>query len=465
MNIKKFTKYRIVSFISLFLCLVFLLSLPSESAEETEQTEDSTQGNAWDEFRTMVSAAPESEQVNAAYLYNIENSVMLYEKNAEEIIFPASTVKIMTGLIACEMLSDRLDERVTITSNMLAGSAGRNMQLTAGEEILIKDLLYGFICGGYNDAACAAAAITSGSVSAFIDDMNEKAKLFGMKSTVYTNPTGLHDDDMVTTAHDTALLAKEASGNALYMEICSAQSYEIAATNVSDARYFTNRNSLVSGTNAAYYNGYCKGMNSGSTDEGGFCTVTLWQRNGASNVCVVMGGIEEDNSDVNYTYRYVNSLLSWASSEFAYRNVLVAGKALDTQSISMTGTSKSESDILAASSLSLYLPRSLDIENALVIDCHYDSLPLSAPLSKGEVVGRATVSFNGHSLGSLPLAVEDGFEENGFLKAMMGFKDYLGSRAFVFTLICFILLILFYLRWISAPGKRFVVKKRKRRYF
>ena len=176
--------------VALLTSLLFALPLPARAAEEAPQTTD----------------------VGAVLLVNLENNLTLYEKEADTTIYPSSSVKIMTGLLACRALADRLDEEVTLTAAMLSGVEGRRMNppLADGEVIPIRDLLYAAICGGYNDASLAVACLSSGSVAAFVEDMNREAERLNAAATRYTNPTGLHDPAMATTAHDVAVIARQA---------------------------------------------------------------------------------------------------------------------------------------------------------------------------------------------------------------------------------------------------------------
>ena len=161
------------------------------------------------------------------YLYNIENKIPIVEKNCDTLIYPASTVKIMMGLVAIEHLADRLDEKTAILPEMLTSVVGQQCNwLTPGEYPTVRDLLYHAICGGYNDAIAIITHIVSGGEAPFVSLMNARAKELGMSSTVYTNATGVHDPTMVTTARDVATLALAAYKVPLYMEISSAQSYE-----------------------------------------------------------------------------------------------------------------------------------------------------------------------------------------------------------------------------------------------
>lgn len=404
-------------------------------------------------------APPEESRVGAVYLCNVENNRVLYQKNADTVIYPTSAVKIMTGLLACRALTDRTDEVVRITAPMLAGAAGRNMGLVTGEEIRIYDLLMAAVCGSYNDAACVVAHLSAGSVNAFIDEMNREAARLGATHTVYTNPTGMHDAAMVTTAADTALIAREALTNSLFMEMVSAHVHTIPKNNAADERTITNRNALVSDTGGQYYNGWCRGMNAGMTDEGGWCVITLWEKNGASNLSVVMNAADVAVGETIPAYAYTNRLLSWAGRNYAYRTVLSAAEALDTLPVAMTGTSKSKTDVFIPTDLKVFLPSHVDTAAELSITCHINGGELKAPLTEGQAVGTVTVTYGGETVGSTTLVVKASFEKNGFLNFLTGFKAYMMSRPFVISLVIFALFLALYLRYTTGPGSRYTVKQ------
>ena len=186
--------------------------------------------------------APASADVGVVLLLNLENNLTLYEKEADTNVYPSSSVKIMMGLLACRSLYDRLDEEVTVSAAMVAGVTGRSMHLADGEKLTVRDLLYAAVCGGYNDAAHVVACLSSGSVAAFVEAMNTEAQRLGTLHTRYTNPTGLHDPAMATSARDVSIIAREAYGNKLFMQLSSTRTHTIAATNIADERIFTNRN-------------------------------------------------------------------------------------------------------------------------------------------------------------------------------------------------------------------------------
>lgn len=420
---------------------------------------------------TPAEAPPEESRVGAVCLVNLDNNLVLHEKNADTLVYPTSAVKIMTGLIACRELATRTEETVEITAAMLAGASGRNMGLVTGEQMRVYDLLMAAVCGSYNDAACVVAALSAGSVEAFVALMNQEAQRIGALHTVYKNPTGLHDPAMVTTARDTALIAREATESELFMSLVSAHVHTIPATNAADARTITNRNALVSDTGGQYYNGWCRGMNAGMTDEGGWCIITLWEKNGATNLSVVMNAADVAVGETIPAYTYTNSLLAWAGRAYAYRTVLSAATPLDTLPVAMTGISKSKTKIYLTTDLQAYLPTHVDVDAEVAVTYHINGGELTAPLAEGQAVGTVTVSYGGQVVGTAPVVVGEAFERNGFLNGMMAFRNYLTGRAGILSIVIFVVLLVAYLKYTTGPGARYTtgdayrpVKRKNARY-
>ena len=412
---------------------------------------------------------PASTDVGVVLLLNLENDLTLYEKEADTNVYPSSSVKIMTGLLACRALADRLDETGTVSAAMVAGVTGRSMHLADGEKLTVKDLLYAAICGGYNDAACVLACLASGSVAAFVEDMNEEALRLGTLHTRYTNPTGLHDPAMCTTARDISIIAREAYANDLYMRISSERTYTIPPTNVADERLFSNRNALISDSSRNYYNGRCKGMNAGMTDEGGWCVVTVYEASdGAANLCIILRGLDVASGELIPAYVQTNRLLSWANRNYGYRTVLAAGETLDTVRVGMTGISKSRADLVPAEDLKIYLPADLDVEGQLEFNVILDGGELTAPVTAGQTVGTVNVSYGGRIVGKAPITVTEDFKRSGFLNALQAFKGYLTGRAFLLTVPIFLVILLPYLYATGSSrgryGLRTVRRRRRIRY-
>ena len=382
---------------------------------------------------------PDTSRASSVYLYHINSGTVMLEKNSDTVRLPASTVKIMSGLLACRLAEGKLEQRITITEQMLADADGRVMGLEVHESVTIKDMLYAAFCGGYNDAVCVLATALCGSTEAFVADMNTLATELGAAQTVYTNPTGLHDASMVTTAADTAKIALAASQNTLYMEVCAAVKYIMPPTNLSPERTLHNRNSLVSTYyGIGYFNSSCRGMNAGSTDEGGWCTVTLAEREGDQYLCLVMGADEDEN--YIYSYKITNDLVNWACNGFATRQVLNAGQATVKIPVQNTGLFGLEIDVCAKEDLTVYLPRDATDEE-LEVRCHLSQTELQAPIKAGQTVGVITVYYKGTPLGSVDAVVLEDHARNPIMHGITLLSDYVTSRAFIATVVFAILML------------------------
>ncbi len=377
---------------------------------------------------------PDTSRASAVYVYHPESGTEMIAKNADTVRFPASTVKIASGLVACRLADGRLDQQIIITDEMLAKADGRVMNLVAGESVTVKDMLYAGFCSGYNDAVCVLAYALCGSTEAFVAEMNALAASLGAAQTVYTNPTGLHDASMVTTAADTAKIALAASENALFMEITSAVKYVFR-----EGHTLHNRNSLISTYyGMGYFNATCKGMNAGSTDEGGWCCVTLAEQDGDHYLCVVMGADEDEN--YIYSYKIINDLVKWACNSFATRQVLEAGQATIQVPVENTGLFGLEIDVCAKEALTVYLPRNAK-EDDLSVKCHLSSTSLQAPVKAGQEVGVITVYYKDVPLGSVEAIIMEDHARNPLLHGISLLSDYVTSRAFAATAVCAVFLI------------------------
>ena len=145
-----------------------------------------------------------------AILIDGETGQILYEKNSHKRLYPASTTKIMTAILAIE--KGNMEDTVTIDEEIVCLTDGSHIALDVGEEIKFEDLLNALLIESANDAALAIAKHISGSIEEFVQMMNNKAKEIGALNTNFTNPNGLPDEKHVTTAYDLSLIAKYAMG-------------------------------------------------------------------------------------------------------------------------------------------------------------------------------------------------------------------------------------------------------------
>ena len=406
--------------------------------------------------------SPDVSEASNVYLWNAEYDKVIIGKS-DGVVFPASTVKIMTGLVAIDLIGDKLDEEVTISADMLYDKKGTSMQLRVGEVVTYRDLLYATVCGGFNDATNALAVASAGSIGIFVTMMNEKAEALGATSTSYTNPTGWHDEKMVTTLHDTAIIAKAAMNNELYVTVSSASSYVIPKTNKSDKFTVHNRNGLIGSHYAyGYYNRKAKGLIAGMTDEGGHCVATFFEDSGLTYLCIVMDATETDGT-VN-SYVIANSLIDYVTYYCGELDVLRAGEWITSAPVRLAVATNEDQymlDCTVRKNVTVLTPYNrASLENIELRPYFFDE-ELSAPIKDGDVIGGVDIYIDGILRGSADLCADGNVGANALLATMDTAKKTLISRPIIISAVVFVVLFALYFTLFELRALRKKDKKIK----
>ena len=393
-------------------------------------------GASADVFESNMPKLPSVENVGAAYVYNVENDRVLLAHNTDELIYPSSLTKVMSFLVCAEILDGRLEESITITDEMIAGSVGNRAGIAAGEVFTIKQLMYLAFCGCNNDAVNALAFISSGSVKAFVTAMNEKALLLGAEGTIFQNPTGIHNDAMVTTMSDLGLICREAAKNELILRVTGAERYEIPQTETTPRYMVYNRNMLISArSSAAYVNKNAKGLNAGMTDQGGECLATVASKNGLTYVIVITGGVtvEDDNGKETITsYKLANDLIDWSFNNFGYVRLFDATvPCADINVIYSSGADKIS--VLPTEEIVMYLPLTFNPFSRLTFKTKFDKVEFEAPIEKGTVVGSMAILYHDELIGEVELVTTDDATRDDFLYSLSRIKALSQNRVFLLT--------------------------------
>ena len=389
---------------------------------------------------------PKVDGGSAIVLYDKTHGKYIVEEEGDALVNTSTSAKITMGLVACEALENRLDETVTVTESMLSGVSGNDMKpkLQDGEKIKIRDLLYAAITWSANDAAYVLSYVVGEDVHGFVDMMNIRARKAGAKNTNYVNPLGYPDNSaMLTTAYDTLKIALAASENPLYMEICSAAKYTVKATNLSGERTHSNKNLLVAGTDKRYDNPAYLGMNAGYSGEvGGWSIVTLIRdkdKDGTAvdYVCVLLGGKENEDGSEIYAYDSVNILADWVCDTYNNYKIFPKDTQLGTTKVELSMEDKAP--YIVAEDLSVYIPtKSTENDLSYYVTLNDD---IRAPIEAGTVVGKVIVTSKGEKIGECDLLLKKSYEVNGVMKVIDDIGSYTKSRAFIATIICFIVLL------------------------
>ena len=229
---------------------------------------------------------PSIEGQSAVLMDAVTDSV-LYSKNADEKLYPASITKIMTALLACENLD--MNDTITMSQEAAYGieSGSSSIYAETGEVFTVEQALMALMLESANEMALALAEKTSGSVKKFVELMNQRAAQLGCKHTHFNNPNGLHDEKHYTTASDMMKIAKAAWYNPLYRKFVTTQVYEVPPTNMQpETRYFLNHHKMMAGQSYAY-DGVLGGK-TGYTTNAGNTLVTYAKRGNMVLVAVVL---------------------------------------------------------------------------------------------------------------------------------------------------------------------------------
>lgn len=229
----------------------------------------------------------ESEHLSSssAVLIDAKSGTVLFEKNPDAKMYPASTTKVMTLLLGIEYA--HWDDQVTIpqeAANIPIDSS--LVPVDVGEKIIYRDLLYGFMLRSGNEAANAIAVIVAGSVDAFVDMMNDRAKQLGLENTHYANAHGYYNENHYTSVRDMAVLTQEAMKNSLFREIVSTYEYTLPLTNMHDARKITSTDQMIN-PDSQFYNSFSIGIKTGYTSQAGHCFIGASLKDGKELISVV----------------------------------------------------------------------------------------------------------------------------------------------------------------------------------
>lgn len=270
-------------------------------------------------FTSVVSAAEDlAPNSKSAILLEQSTGEVLFEKNANEKLAPASMTKVMSMLLIMEAVDSgkiNLTDKVTITENA-ASMGGSQVFLEAGEEYAVEELLKGIAIASGNDAVVAMAEKVAGSVETFVKMMNSKAKELGLKNTNFVNPHGLDEENHYTTAHDMAIMAKELLNHPKVLEYTSVYEYYMPKPDGSTT-WLVNTNRLV-----RFYDGV-DGLKTGFTTNAGYCLTATAKKNDLRLVSVVMG-VETSDKRSSDTV----NLLDYGFNTYKLKVILTKDKEL-----------------------------------------------------------------------------------------------------------------------------------------
>lgn len=234
-----------------------------------------------------------------AILVDLETNEQLLEMNSEEIVFPASLTKIMTAIVALEYLPS-LEEAIQVDADMFDYLEAENASVAGfypNEIVKAEDLLFGVMLPSGADASIGIANYIAGSESNFVDLMNEKAEMLGMKNTHFMNTTGLHHPNHYSTVRDISILVQYALNNPNFREIFTSKQHSTMPTNMHPEGITFDSTLFRKLENPAFGNGEILGGKTGYTGEAGLCLASLATINGTEYILVTTGARGDNHTE------------------------------------------------------------------------------------------------------------------------------------------------------------------------
>lgn len=357
-----------------------------------------------------------AESAKSAILIEASTGEVIFEKDSDKQMKPASMTKMMSMLLIMEAIDDGIikwDEKVTVSENA-SKMGGSQILLETGEKMTVRDLFKGISIASGNDAVVAMAEKIGGSVDVFVNMMNEKAKTLGLKNTKFKNPHGLDTEQHFSSARDMSIIARELVKHKEVLKFTSI--YEDYLRENTDRKiWLVNTNKLV-----RFYDGV-DGLKTGYTEDAGYCLTATAMKNGMRIIAVVMG--EPDSKLRN---KEVSEMLDYAFAQYEIHNLLDK-KTLGKYEIDKA--KKKYIDIIPNGEVTILKKKGEKLNN-VKYDVTLDKL--KAPIKKGDSVGTLEIKENDKLIRSVDLTIKESINKANLFELYIRYiRDIFVSDTFI----------------------------------
>ena len=369
---------------------------------------------------SVVIAAPSYEtDTPIAYMTDLSSGAVLFEKNADKPMPPASMAKMMTAYVAFEQISKgklKLDQKILVQKSTWEkwNNQGSTMFLAPGESPTVEDLLHGVITLSGNDASVVLAEAIGGTEENFATIMTKTAKRIGMVNSKFGNATGWPDEGKtVVTARDLGTLGARLANDypKLYKDFFGLTEFTWGKTNAGSAITQPNRNPLLGKINGA------DGLKTGHTEEAGYGFAGSAEQNGRRIVSVI-AGLNSYNGRSAESVKFMN----WGFNAWETKPLFKQGALVQIAEVQMGD--KSDVGLVAPRNLAVTLPKGSDSKVSMKV--RYKG-PIKAPIAKGQEVAELVVTTSDAGTQIVPLVANEAVGEAGFFRrAWAGLKSLVG---------------------------------------
>lgn len=404
-------------------------------------------------LQLSIEEAPFSIPCNSYLLMDIDTGRIIYGKNVDKKIFPASTTKLMTAIVGLE--SNSLDTEMTASYTAVSaiGQGGMHIGISDGEIMKLKDLTTAMLLNSANETCNIVAENTAGSIENFVKLMNKKAKLIGASHTHFVNTHGIHNNNHYSTARDLATIARYAytlsPASATFQEICQKESYTLDPTNKHKDWYGLHTTNKLHSFDSKYWNKVL-GLKTGYVDESGHNFIGLVENAEGTRLLSVITGVTTFNS-WNSVFYYTNKLLNVGYQKNKVVKLQNSGEIIKEISIKNSIGGQKKVNLLTSSEVSSFLPNKIK-KSAITstVSLNENSQNLEAPIKKGVVLGKIDYYMDNVLIGNSELIVESDVNVSySFIKTIL-----------VLTYCLFIGLFISFALYVNSLAK---INRKKRR--
>ena len=405
---------KILSFIVFLFFIINTISFADDLIDSSE-----INMNIIDESIEIASNVNTYPTINskASVVMDRNSKKVLYGKNENTQKSMASTTKIMTALVVIE--NTDLNSIVKV-SKKAASIGGSKLKLKAGDEIKVKDLLYGLMLRSGNDAAIALAEHVSGNIDEFANLMNIKANQLNLQNTHFITPHGLDMENHYTTAYELAILTDYALNNKTFFNIVNTKTTSICINGQN--RTITNTNELLGNLNGVY------GVKTGFTNGAGRCLVTSIKRGNLDIICVVLGAdTKKDRTKdsvklIEYTFNTYEEI----SLNNKIKDTFYKWYSLNNDKIYIEKKKEKYMDLKLNIDYEndIFYPILKNTENEIEINILVD-LNLKAPISKNTHIGKIQIIYKNELIKEIYIVNDNEICKKNFIDYLTCFfRDY-----------------------------------------
>ncbi len=399
-------------------------------------------------------------------MVNLDTGMEVFAKDADAKRYPAALTKIMTYIVVAEYY-DNFDTKITVKQSCIDAVINQGMFCSGidwyiGDSVTVTDLLYAMMLPAGQDATMVLVdAVSEGDTAKFVDMMNAKAQELGCTGTNFTNPFGNHSENHYTTARDLYTITKYAMGLPLFSKIVNTSTYYI---NDDEDNPFITSNWMVDfGRGGEYYYVYATGVKNATTVEAGRCLVATAVYDGYAYMCICLHAPYDEKEEENEQYCMIEAanMFRWAFLNLSFVTPVTKDTPICEQKVDHAWDT--DSILLSPESdLNVILPYDYSDADLKITPDNTD--PVSAPISKGDVVTTATVSYKGEAFMTINLVSSQDVGVSPILYTTDAIRGVLTSPWFLLAVGLIVVLFIVYVSVSASYAKKKRRDKRTRKH-